>query len=546
MDYIGKVSATMNNPSSGEDFSFWIKEGILVAPFDMVAVKNQNDSITIGVIEEIYHVTDSMSHISSFVSHDFGNMASDPINTRLGTVYATARVLNNDKDIYMPLLDGQSVRFGTEEEIKEALGMNRINDENKIPAGFLSLSNDVTIPICLDSDFVIGPEGAHLNVSGISGLATKTSYIMFLLQSISQKTKGSSIATIIFNVKGKDLLYIDEPNESPDRTDIANSWEKCELKAEPFPNVKYLMPYFDNPEHGYTNSWCDADTIKRRQSLGIARNYIYTYKEDKDKIDLLLSNVDDPAFTLESIRGELLSNKGDFGQVQDWNTLMDSIERKCGTGQSGTSGITAISWRRFKRHLGNHFKNEHGLFQQTESQKNEKNHVHVSQEIKKIKDGDVIVVDIAPIEEQEKCLVFGDVIRTIYEMKTEGSDDCPDKIVIFVDELNKYAPENQGNSPIIKDLLEITERGRSLGIILFAAEQFRSAVHSRVKGNCGTNVYGRTNAVEIATSDYRYIPKSYANMMTRLDKGNLIISHPTFRNLLKLRFPRPCYKQPAK
>jgi DNA helicase HerA-like ATPase len=91
--------------------------------------------------------------------------------------------------------------------------------------------------------------------------------------------------------------------------------------------------------------------------------------------------------------------------------------------------------------------------------------------------------------------------------------------------------------------LDITERGRQEGIILFSAEQFRSAIHDRVKGNCGTNVYGRTNAIEVSKPDYRYIPNVYANMMTRLGKGDLIVQHPVYKTLLKLKFPYPCYHQ---
>ncbi|MDR1962365.1 MAG: hypothetical protein LBQ50_01135 [Planctomycetaceae bacterium] len=129
-------------------------------------------------------------------------------------------------------------------------------------------------------------------------------------------------------------------------------------------------------------------------------------------------------------------------------------------------------------------------------------------------------------------------------MKTEGEENCPERIVIFVDELNKYAPSNIKVSPIINSLIEITERGRSLGIVLFSAEQFRSAIHDRVKGNCATNVYGRTNGVEINSADYRHLPKSFTNMMTRLSKGQLIISHPIFRSLIKIAFPKPAYLQP--
>ena len=41
-------------------------------------------------------------------------------------------------------------------------------------------------PVFLDCDFLLGPEAAHLNISGVSGLATKTSAIAFLLGSIFQ------------------------------------------------------------------------------------------------------------------------------------------------------------------------------------------------------------------------------------------------------------------------------------------------------------------------------------------------------------------------
>jgi len=543
-DAIGKISATSSNPTSADEFCFWVKDNVVIAPFDMVAVENVNGSITVGIVEEIFHVTDSFNHIANYVSHDFGQLESAPTTSRLGTVYATAKVTNNTKDIYMPLRDSSVVRFASEGEIREALGINRIAEDKRVPAGFLSLSNDVSIPVHLDSSFLIGPEGAHLNVSGISGLATKTSYIMFLLQAISQSSQKDNTGIIVFNVKGKDLLYLDRSN--PQMGDgTKEAWRKCELDAKPFEKVKYFMSYVNDSSRAYANTWCDNQTLTERQKNGQAFNYIYTYNNDKEKLDLLFSNVDDPNFTLEAIQNELISGR-DFQGINDWDGLLQAVNLRCQSGQTQGSSIPVVSWRRFKRLLGTHVRNDKGIFQGSTSSNAAKCHVSLSSEIEKISRGDVYVIDIASVEEQEKCLVFGDVIRTIYKMKTEGKEDCPEKIVVFVDELNKYAPESVKSSPIIKDLLEITERGRSLGIILFSAEQFRSAVNSRVKGNCATNLYGRTNAVEIATSDYRYIPKTYANMMTRLDKGHLIIQHPIFRNLLKIKFPKPSYYQPEK
>ena len=145
--------------------------------------------------------------------------------------------------------------------------------------------------------------------------------------------------------------------------------------------------------------------------------------------------------------------------------------------------------------------------------------------------------------------VFGDAIRTIYDLQLgqyagEEGVNPPSRVVIFIDELNKYASkETPKNSPILRQVLDVAERGRSLGVVLFAAEQFRSAIHDRVTGNCSTHAYGRTNSIEVTKSDYKSIPSVYKTMMTRLKQGEYIIQNPIFRSLLNIKFPKPIYKQ---
>jgi DNA helicase HerA-like ATPase len=120
----------------------------------------------------------------------------------------------------------------------------------------------------------------------------------------------------------------------------------------------------------------------------------------------------------------------------------------------------------------------------------------------------------------------------------------PSKLVIFIDELNKYASKDvPKNSPILKAILEVTERGRSDGVILFGAEQFRSNINDRVTGNCATHAYGRTNSIETSMRDYGSLPATYKNMLTRLEQGDYLIQNPVFRTLLKIHFPLPIYKQ---
>ena len=173
----------------------------------------------------------------------------------------------------------------------------------------------------------------------------------------------------------------------------------------------------------------------------------------------------------------------------------------------------------------------------------------MEESLKHIKKNEVHVIDIAKLSEDKQAFVFGDAIRTIYDLQLgqyngEANVNPPSRIVIFIDELNKYASKDAPkNSPILRQVLDVAERGRSLGVVLFAAEQFRSAIHDRVTGNCSTHAYGRTNSIEITKSDYRSIPDVYKTMMTRLNQGEYIIQNPIFRSLLSIKFPKPIYKQ---
>lgn len=179
----------------------------------------------------------------------------------------------------------------------------------------------------------------------------------------------------------------------------------------------------------------------------------------------------------------------------------------------------------------------------------ENGETRIGDALKYIKKNEVHVIDIAKLSEDKQAFVFGDAIRTLYDLQLgqysgdEGINP-PSRIVIFIDELNKYASkEVPKNSPILKQVLDVAERGRSLGVVLFAAEQFRSAIHDRVTGNCSTHAYGRTNSIEVSKSDYKSIPTVYKNMMTRLKQGEYIIQNPIFRSLLNIKFPKPIYKQ---
>lgn len=191
MSLIGRVIATEKVPTTIDNSCFWTNVDLILNPFDVVKVEHIHGSKTFAVIEEISHITDSASFLSNFISNDFGDVNTDAPTLRIGMNFAKANVVGNDKNIFIPVQSGQRVYLASKEEVSEALGLADI--KNPMVCGYLEMyessgdGNKITLPVNVDSKFLIGPEGAHLNISGISGLAAKTSYAMFLLKAIQDK-----------------------------------------------------------------------------------------------------------------------------------------------------------------------------------------------------------------------------------------------------------------------------------------------------------------------------------------------------------------------
>ena len=135
-------------------------------------------------------------------------------------------------------------------------------------------------------------------------------------------------------------------------------------------------------------------------------------------------------------------------------------------------------------------------------------------------------------------LVFTRVVSQLRE-HLERRDLGVEHVVVFVDELNKYAPQDGPETYVRKMLLDISERGRYLGLVLFGAQQFRSQVHKRVVGNAGTVVFGRMDLDELATPGYQVLSPATKLRLATLPKGELMVRHPHFTQPVFLRFPRP-------
>ncbi|WP_287818161.1 ATP-binding protein [Bacteroides sp.] len=547
MEAIGRIIATEKQPSTIEEFTFWTNKNLKLKPFDVIVVEHIQDSKTFGVVEEISHITDSPSALAGFISSDFGDVGSISYTERIGMNYVKCKVVGNDNDIFIPVQEGKKVFLASKEQIEIALGLN--NMKNKLPAGYIEMyegKNLQTLPVFFNSHYLIGPEGAHLNISGISGLASKTSYAMFLLKAIQDvysKKNDESMAIIMLNVKGTDLLSIDQMNEREDElATIKPVYETLGLEMTPFKNVTY---YYPNSSDFTKYSYDKEQTIKERLEAGNAFQFKYLFEsaEDKECLDLLFSNVDDPNETIDSIISTILSQSGMFNGVETWSDFQNALSQQTQSGKGNTQGkeISVLSWRKFYRLFNKAYNKNKEMFTDSLG-----SGVRLRDKVTNIKKNEVMVIDIAKLDEESQGFVFGDVMRAVYNLKLSSDrpeEDIPDRVIIFIDELNKYASTDiPKSSPILRQLLDITERGRSLGIVLFGAEQFVSDIHKRVKGNCATQAFGRTNVIEITKEDFRFVPSVYKNMLTRLKQGSYIIQNPVFRSMLNIKFPYPIYK----
>jgi hypothetical protein len=90
-------------------------------------------------------------------------------------------------------------------------------------------------------------------------------------------------------------------------------------------------------------------------------------------------------------------------------------------------------------------------------------------------------------------------------------------------------------------LLDVAERGRSLGMILVGAEQTASEVERRVIANSAFRVVGRLDTAEAARSEYGFLPAVTRARASILKPGSMILQQPHIPVPLQIRFPFPSW-----
>ena len=430
---IGKTIVSDRFLNTIDEFWFIINSNMIVNPFDFVSVKNLHKTTTIGIVKELHSTF--LSNLGLFSQNKdldkieeqdgqhhqqqqelksnskpyypkYHNDEKEVVVARVAIMGNTYAKIKGNKDVLsvnFPVGANKIVRFATSDEIMFALGIPEM--ENPIPVGFIKTTNGLKVPVSLDLSYIVGPDTAHINASGISG-NKKTSYLLFLLFSAYQTIKKSGyISLIIFNTKEEDLLHIHEIQEKIN-SQIKEDYGIVDLKVEPFENVTYFLP---RGKDGKPNS------------LYIPKNYktfSYELKEIYDRLDLLFSEAYDQRYNLSSIIDYISESwpitDSSGKEIQNWTDLSEFI------GYPDFIVSHKSSLLRFLGQLQRFRKSPMFIDKKVTS-------FYLGKEIKKIKASEVFVVDIAKISSlEEQAFIVGDVMKSIDEMYSARHYDFED------------------------------------------------------------------------------------------------------------------------
>jgi hypothetical protein len=354
----------------------------------------------------------------------------------------------------------------------------------------------------------------------MSGLGTKTSTFLFILSSIFAHSK-ERVACILFNIKSDDLLYIDEESPYLSESDL-EIYEKCGIKPSGF-NARFFAP---------SNALSQGDSL--RSDIEIFR---WGYREIRDYIPSLLKAGDqDQREKLDTAFYDLM-RMAQQRNIVSFSQLLEFMERELLPPNKGGSELIHGSYKATWGKLYNQIK---GLNSKYGGLITEYEDDVVELPYQELKDRQVWVIDIQQLGFYARKLVFEKVISE-FERRLESKELKINKIILFMDELNKYAPSHNSIevASLKAKLIDISARGRSIGFSLFGAEQFKSKVDQNIIGNVSTDVYGKTKESELMDPLYKIFSDEIKDKIRRFSKGDKLVEHELFDAPIFVKMPRP-------
>src|SRR5216684_3725043 len=459
---------------------------------------------------------------------------------------AEVAVTRVEPEVYVPPLPGATVSRAVGAEREAALYFDEMGS-SRVPVGF---GRDGQ-PVFVNFEFIDGTRGAHVSISGISGIATKTSFAMFLLHSITNcgvlAGEAHNTKALVFSVKGEDLLFLDYANSRLTPAQAAR-YADLGLPATPFGNVRvFAPPRPDDPSgtpdvHARDRAvspffW----TIAEFCELELLPFVFADAEDERAQYTMLIAQVaarlrrdmvpagDEGAIRIQNVDP---ANDKIIRTFSDLVALLEAELGDDGTRGSWVAGSTVTgSVNALLRRLRSSVKPLSAIIRGDLAHRGERS-ITTSR-------AQVTVVDLHNLPDRAQRFVVGVTLQGELARKERQGTARP-LMFVMLDELNKYAPR-EGDSPIKQILLDVAERGRSLGVILIGAQQTASEVERRILSNCAIRVAGRLDAAEAERPEYGYLPSAQRQRATLAKPGTMFIAQPDIPVPLAVDFPFPAW-----
>ena len=524
---------------------------------DVIRVQTQRPDGA-GIIS-FYGVVDRVRTIYEGAQFDSDTFLAIQGTMPVNISYAAhVQVTRIEPEEYMPPQPGNPVYLAVDRELACALYFDSM--DTPIPCGMMTNGKTAYF----NFSFLDGKKGAHVNISGISGVATKTSYALFLLYAIfNSPALGSYRANtkaLIFNVKGEDLFFLDKLNKryAVEAENDRKSYEIMDLPIKPFDSVSFrAAPKKNSPT-------IDSDLEQRAEGISV---YLWSIRElcrdrlfrflftgedlDRGNLSYLVTTVEERLARLAAENDS--SDRTSRRQPQSSLTVEPFGEEKQTEIKSFPDLIVFLEDKLLveedRRWLGrNAAMTAEAMVRRLYGISSEVSHLirgdlSTSESQYQLEplastSAQLTVTDIHKLTARAQKFVVGVLLQKLfYQKEKQGREPV---IFIVLDELNKYAPRD-GRSPIKDLLVDIAERGRSLGIILIGAQQTASEVERRVVGQAAIRVVGRLDSAEAERPEYNFLTGSCRQRALFLKSGSMFIHQPEVPAPILVKFPFPAY-----
>ncbi|HEX9928745.1 MAG TPA: ATP-binding protein [Pyrinomonadaceae bacterium] len=523
---VGRVAAPFGMEATSKEFHFWVKRGQLMEENQIVYTESEIGAECVrfyGVIDLLKRSSRKPTLSEEFDTFD-GDVEFEPPFKTDGITSARVQILAADPEFDLPPIEQSLVKLGGETEARIAYGFDDDGGKRRwMPIGLLKNGrNSFAGNGLIDLDYLLGENGGHLNVNGMAGVGTKTTFLLTVIKSLLKQAAESRkigkplfVVPIILNVKGEDLMWLDRKN-SRFKSEHEAEWRRLEIAPEPFADAEFYTAK-DLPVHGCHSeeySWSFHDVLKEESLL-------YIFSEDDDLKVNMVSLIRD-------LIDRWLDNQGNIKPEapKNWRELLAWI----GTDANRQGSFYgAGTWRAIYSRLWKILDEGKSIFPKDETNgkplKITRNETAPPQ-----------VIDISQLSYSLQRFVVGSILKQAVRAR-KSSDAIPNlRYAIMLDELNRFAP--RGAKDELTQLLEqVATEMRSQGVILLGAQQMASQVSNKVVEMASIRALGRTGSAELTDKIWSVLEKSIKEKAAKLTNAEKLVWQPTFRQPMLVKMP---------